>query len=98
MAKSDYICCDVCNCKFFYDRKTSGEWLTVICYDCAKKQGWQPIETAPDDSERTLLAANEIELLRARVAELESQLDLARNQLAARIGLIRVSTDTAHEG
>ena len=57
MAKSDYICCDICNCKVIYDGnwiardnwETSGEWPTVICHDCAKKQGWKPIETAPKD-------------------------------------------------
>ena len=42
------------------------------------------------DHEIMLVAADKIEYLQARVAELESQLDLARNQLSARISKITV--------
>lgn len=43
MAKADYICCDVCNCKVIYDGSwgtrdnwKDDEWPTIICAECTK--------------------------------------------------------------
>lgn len=43
MAKGDYICCDVCDCKVIYDggwgtrdNWKENDWPTIICEDCTK--------------------------------------------------------------